>query len=306
VAGQQISGRVDARQGWSALLAHPLFATLVPVWFAAAFALSSLAVRGAIIERWVLASQIDLILPMATPPLGNTARILIALGFGVLGAVLGWLVVRLIVPVLIAQPAQRSVRPASEPSVAGVQLRRADAHPDAPARQPIWAHAELGEHGFDRPPAALAPVVQAPAPISVLAPVAEAGASYAPPPPPAEESGWNHAPVTLDALGLSPVAPEPKAEAPIASPVSLAPAPKTPLVGFPSPPVNGPSAADQIAEAPLESLSHIELIERLAIAMQRHEETVAPSGAPETPTPAASDGTAAALRAALGALRQVR
>ena len=72
------------------MLAHPLMATIVPVWFAVTFALSSLAVRGAIIERMVLASGLDLILPMATPPLGNTARFLIAALFAAVGAALGW------------------------------------------------------------------------------------------------------------------------------------------------------------------------------------------------------------------------
>jgi hypothetical protein len=58
VAGQNtfqdggMSGRRPAasRGGWHALMAHPLFSTIVILWFAAAFALSALAVSGAFLN----------------------------------------------------------------------------------------------------------------------------------------------------------------------------------------------------------------------------------------------------------------
>jgi hypothetical protein len=96
-----------------------------------------------------------------------------------------------------------------------------------------------------------------------------------------------------------------------------APAPDKPAVGFPAPPQNGPSAADHIARAPVDSLSHVELIARLASAMQRRRDAdqaplaqgVSPLPA-STQTPAqqavAPDSTGDALRAALNALREVK
>jgi hypothetical protein len=62
------------------------------------FALSTLAVRGELLERIVLSLLLDLILPMATPPLGTTARLMLAVAFGLLGALLGWVAVRKLAP----------------------------------------------------------------------------------------------------------------------------------------------------------------------------------------------------------------
>jgi hypothetical protein len=70
--------------------------------------------------------------------------------------------------------------------------------------------------------------------------------------------------------------------------------------------VDAPSAAEQIASAPVESLSHVELIARLAqpwnAAAQARKRPPAPAR-PSTPAP---DGTGDALRAALAALRDVK
>ena len=271
--------QTNAAQGWQAILAHPLFATIVPMWFAATFALSTLAVRGALIEQLVLASQIDLILPMATPPLGMTARLSLATVFGLGGGLLGWLAVRLMVPGTVRRPATRAVadpRP-TPPDHTSIRLREADAHPDAPARRPIWAHEELGAQSFDSPlnPRAL-PVrrdaYEATRPAAT--PIMPAPAPLVPPPHTAD-------------IASEPAAPKP---------MTLSP-------GFPTAPANGPSAADHIARAPLESLSHIELIERLAIAMQRHH---AATGGGESAADRAGSGTADALRAALAGLREVK
>jgi hypothetical protein len=271
---------MGARHGWNAIFAHPLFSTAVPVWFGATFALSSLAVRGEIIEQWVLSSQLDLILPMATPPLGMTARILLAGLFGALGLVLGWLAVRAMVPRLVHAPMASAPYPAET-----YQRRPADAHPDTPARRPIWAHAELGEHGFDHP----APVAP-PAP-GYAAPVVE-----------------DRRPPLMQAPLITPVAPAPAPEPQMV-------APKAAFANFPSAPVDGPSAADHIYEAPLDSLSHIELVTRLSLAM-RNSRDHGQSGVPaqavmghiedNSPVSSAPDGTAQALRAALNALREAK
>ncbi|MDE1916280.1 MAG: hypothetical protein KGJ57_11715 [Sphingomonadales bacterium] len=119
------------------LAGHPLFGPLVMLWFAALFGLSVLAIEGATLEHWVLAMKIDEILPAAAPPLGVKARLLAAVAMGVVGAGLGWVVARVMRPAPIADGEE-------------FQLRQRDRHPDAPARRPISAHAELGDEGLGR------------------------------------------------------------------------------------------------------------------------------------------------------------
>jgi hypothetical protein len=86
-----------------------------------------------------------------------------------------------------------------------------------------------------------------------------------------------------------------------------APTPKS-VAGFPSITLDGP-VAEHVATASLRSLSHVELLERLAQALHRHQS--APQSSPKSvaPEPAlapAPDGTGDALRAALASLRDVK
>jgi hypothetical protein len=73
---------------------HPLFPAIVALWGGAFFGLASIAVSPALIERLVLATGIDRIVPMAAPPLGTTTRILLALAATTLGAIAGFLAAR--------------------------------------------------------------------------------------------------------------------------------------------------------------------------------------------------------------------
>jgi hypothetical protein len=123
------------------LTGHPHFAPALTLWFAALFSLSTLAIRGALLESWVMAARVDMLLPAATPPLGLKARLLLAVVFALLGAAIGWL-------------AARALRPAPVTDGDDFQLRQRDRHPDAPARRPISAHAELGDEGLGRVDAA--------------------------------------------------------------------------------------------------------------------------------------------------------
>jgi hypothetical protein len=124
------------------LASHPAFTPALMLWFAALFSLSTLAIRGALLESWVMAARIDLLVPAATPPLGAPSRLMLAVVFAVVGGVIGWLAARLL-------------RPAPVESDDGeFQLRQRDRHPDAPARRPISAHAELGDEGLGRASAA--------------------------------------------------------------------------------------------------------------------------------------------------------
>ena len=68
---------------------HPLFPAIVALWFGALFGLGSLAVRVSLIESMIIATHVDVVVPMAAPPLGMTARILIALFMGMIGIATG-------------------------------------------------------------------------------------------------------------------------------------------------------------------------------------------------------------------------
>ena len=133
--GTQTLAQAHPTARFAPLSSHPLFTPALTVWSAAMLGLPVLAISGASLESWVMASRIDLILPAAAPPLGTTARLLLALGFALVGAGAGWLAARQLRPV--------SVRDGDE-----IALRPRDRHPDAPARRPISAHAELGDEGL--------------------------------------------------------------------------------------------------------------------------------------------------------------
>ncbi len=71
---------------------HPLFPATVALWFSALFGLGSLAIRPSLLESIVVSLQLDAVFSSMAPPLGATARILLALAMAVTGGVLGaWL-----------------------------------------------------------------------------------------------------------------------------------------------------------------------------------------------------------------------
>ncbi|HEY0131394.1 MAG TPA: hypothetical protein VGB57_08305 [Allosphingosinicella sp.] len=83
-------------------------------------------------------SRLPRLVAAAEPPLGETAR-LAAAGAA---ALLTFAAVWALMAALGRVPARR--RPEAEPEVEAPKLRRADAHPDAPARRPLLAR-DLGE-----------------------------------------------------------------------------------------------------------------------------------------------------------------
>lgn len=99
-------------------------------------------------DRAVELSGLPLVLSAAQPPLGLTARIA-----AVAAAVIGtWAFVWLVLRALSKKQPEPKRRPAPvEIEVAPPRLRRADAHPDAPARRPILAGLELGTPLDDLP-----------------------------------------------------------------------------------------------------------------------------------------------------------
>ncbi len=64
------------------------------LWFGALFGLGSLAVRASLIESLVTSSHLEIIVPMTAPPLGMTARILLALAMAVIGIAAGAIIAR--------------------------------------------------------------------------------------------------------------------------------------------------------------------------------------------------------------------
>ena len=99
-------------------------------------ALAAIAVPGVWLENVVSGSGLPALLPVAEPPLGLTARAVLALGGGVAAAAVMWAALYLLFGPggpFAAKPRARGAAPT---------VRRADAHPDAPPRWPLSA-AEL-------------------------------------------------------------------------------------------------------------------------------------------------------------------
>jgi hypothetical protein len=76
------------------LSAHPLFGAVVALWFAALLGLGSAVLPGRVVEPLVGASGLPAVLPAAAPPLGFTARILIAVAASGLGVLIGLFIAR--------------------------------------------------------------------------------------------------------------------------------------------------------------------------------------------------------------------
>lgn len=104
---------------------HPAFPAIVALWFAALLGLGSLILPGVLLERLVVTSGIAAVVPDAHPPLGFTARGLVAGVGAVAGALLGLVVAR------------RVARAHSEPAP---RFARASGF----GRRPIRVHEELG------------------------------------------------------------------------------------------------------------------------------------------------------------------
>jgi hypothetical protein len=121
----------------ASISSHPLFPAIVALWFGALFGLGSLAVRASLIESLVLSSQIDVLLPMAAPPLGMTARILLALFMAMLGIGAGAAIARRIAR---PRPVARSRRRTATGMVSKAEERKA-----ASARE---AQVQLTERQF--------------------------------------------------------------------------------------------------------------------------------------------------------------
>ena len=242
---------------------------LMAIATGAAFAGALLYVPVAAIEWRIVQTGLPAILPAAAPPLGFTARALMA-GIGGIGAmVVAWIAFTLIDSLIPGRAQAR--RPRIEPFAEWV--------PDAAVRRPIFAESDLGApfNSIRAAPHVLdlgtLPFEGEPAPLA--------------------------APVTLD----MPAAPAPEA-APVVDAAPLwKPDPWFDDLLEPEPVAADPAKPDA-PRAPTASLSLAELVERLETGMHRRRSNAgaAPRGRPDiAPLPDMD----AALRDALGTLQRL-
>ena len=120
---------------------HPLFPAVVALWFGALFGLGSLAIRPTLIEGVVLRSGIDLIVPAAAPPLGVTARILIALVMAALGAAIGAaLAIRVARPKVVLRERKRTAaNPGAAAEAEAALWNSRNVYTDGPVLRPLSA-----------------------------------------------------------------------------------------------------------------------------------------------------------------------
>ncbi|MBX9796913.1 hypothetical protein [Sphingomonas sp.] len=119
------------------------------------------------LEAGVLASGIPAVIAAAEPPLGFTARLVLALIGGALVGGMAWFALFVAIggrTLAIGPEAEES------PGEAPV-LRRADAHPDAPPRPPLFANRDLGAPFLEGRPAVDAPLPPSVEDAPVTAPV---------------------------------------------------------------------------------------------------------------------------------------
>lgn len=254
---------------------------------AVSLAFAAFAMPDAPLTRLVAATGLPDILAAAQPPLGMKARLGIALFVALLSFGLFFAILR-----RLDGPAEREPEVwSADPEVAPepIRLRRADAHPDAPARRPLVAR-DLGEPAFDdeplhqRPPAAavaeeellLDVSAEAPLPPFLVPQEPEAEAA------PAGESETHSA-----------AAPEP----PIEWPAREVPACEAPAVVEPAPEPAEP--APQVEGD--ESISR--LMKRLEFGLARRERT--PPVDPAAVAAPAPDAVGHRLRSAIADLEKL-
>ena len=132
MATQILAGSNTAKRAKKPVSAHPAFKIIVALWFAALLGIGSLILPITLIERFVVAVGLPDILAAAQPPLGFTARGAIAISFTVIGALIGLFAARQIARSTTREAPARAIKPS-----------------DFARRQPLQAHEELGQGGFD-------------------------------------------------------------------------------------------------------------------------------------------------------------
>lgn len=117
-------------------------ATLGGIVMGVAAAAAMAIAPAPLVEGLVMDSGLPAVLAAAEPPLGLTARAGLALGVGGVVALFGWFACFLMFGSRTLSFGREV--PVSAEAVPTPVLRRADAHPDAPARAPLLATRDLG------------------------------------------------------------------------------------------------------------------------------------------------------------------
>ena len=303
-------GKQAKRKQAASISAHRLFPVVMMVWFAALLGLTSFVVPPRMLASLVVASGLPKVLPAAAPPLGFTARVLVAFALAVLGGLIGLVIaarLRRDKAAKLAMPAvpdrdeaMESEAPAVAVSQRAVKIRARDAHPDAPPRRPLVLSEELaavpaledpepdGEADFS--PTALEAADEAAGqdevvaqevadPARFAAPLIDDG-PFAPPPLalPAALADEPSADASLDLAGLEASPGEDDARVPLAaegSPPLAQPYPTLPAPGIFNDAAEARAVTPAMDAAPLESLGLVQLIERLAMAIAVRREELA-------------------------------
>jgi hypothetical protein len=93
-----------------AITGHQAFPAVVALWFAVLLGLGSLVLPAVLLERLVEISGLAALVPAAAPPLGFTARVLVALVAGLGGAALGLMLARRVAEASDAHRPRRRAR----------------------------------------------------------------------------------------------------------------------------------------------------------------------------------------------------
>ena len=266
----------------AAISVHPLFPTIVALWFAALLGLGSFMLPPALLERMAAAIRLPTILPSAAAPLGMTARLSIAAGATVTGAVLGWIIARSIANAQMHRQTRRRANAAAPPSVA--------------AKRPISAREELGADRFDDfapvPPTRRRTLTvseeDGPSEFLQSAPLPGGGDAFDAPYDAEEYQGTEALELHEIADAAPPLAAIDRREAPILagsedgaaaveseSEIKLATDAPPPVAHIDIPLVARPLR--RIAEQPLDQLGTVELVERLALSLQQRRARAVPA-----------------------------
>jgi hypothetical protein len=218
----------------------------------------------------IAATGLPSVLSAAQPPLGSTARLLVVVVAAIATFALVFALLRLLDRRGIVAPTRAPARArmrevlGEAEEVEGPRLRRADHHPDAPARRPILAGSELGEPNLARP----YPQRRAPEPEPMPEPEPE-------PEPEIAEAKWE----ALDEVVEPEIESQPEPEAAIEPEFIPEPEP----VAAPAP-VADSSISDLVArlERGLERRQHIEDAEAAPETSARPD-PAAPGAAPTVP-----------------------
>lgn len=285
---RQKTGQSSSRSAQQPVTAHRLFPALVALWLAALLGLGSFAVPASLIEDVLVAAHVSAVVPSASPPIGLTARLLIAMVMALAGIVGGVLIALRLRPRAAPVARRRTagatchdpaelVEEEQEIQDASPLVRAFDAHPDAPPRRPFDLSEALP---YDYPQAGSS-LAETPLGENLVADeVADPafavfgdGDTEAQKPMPVHEMQWVEAEwseveeAAADHLMASiagdcsnaheqtePLK-EPHAALPLLEAGALHSAPAT---------------SKLLRSAPLESLGLVQLIERLALAMEEH------------------------------------